>query len=289
MKCLFVYNKISGGSKEVSYHEEIIKYLNNIYDYVDLFEPNVGKDISTVLSCNNYDDVICAGGDGSITLLIDKLKQLDFNGNIGYIPLGTANDFARKNNLPLNIDKSLKVIKDRNIENIKIGKANNKVLLYGLALGKISSVSYTAKIHNKKRFAKFSYIIEGLKELFSFKTKKIYLKFQGYEIEYDTPLILILDSKTLGGFKVNHGKLNSYDVLILKKGLLNGLFGIASIFLFGYKKTNTIYYDYFSLQDFCVETSKIESWCLDGERYDSESIEIHARKENINLYTKKVG
>ena len=54
MKCLFVYNKISGGSKEVSYHEEIIKYLNNIYDYVDLFEPNVGKDISTVLSCNNY-------------------------------------------------------------------------------------------------------------------------------------------------------------------------------------------------------------------------------------------
>ena len=84
---------------------------------------------------------------------------------------------------------------------------------------------------------------------------------------------------------MNYGKVNSYDVVILKKGLLNGLIGIISIFLFGYKKTNTIFYDYFNLQELSV-TSKNSSWCLDGEEYISNKIDIKAKKVNIKLIKK---
>ena len=285
MNCLFVYNNLSGGSKEVKYHDYIIKYLNSIYDEVDLFETCKGKDISTVLACKKYDDVICAGGDGSISLLINRLYELGYVCNIGYIPLGTANDFSRIHNIPRNVYKALKVIKNRNILEIKLGKANDKVMLYGLALGKISNVSYKANIANKKLLSKFSYILEGLKELFSLKKQEITLYIDDRKIEYTTPLILILASKSLGGFKVNYGKVNAYDVVILKQGLLNGLLGIISVFLFGYKKTNTLFYDYFNLQEFSVE-SKSSSWCLDGEKYESKHIDIKANEVNIHLIKK---
>ena len=38
MRCLYVFNKLSGGNKEIYYHEKIISTLKEIYDNVDLFE-----------------------------------------------------------------------------------------------------------------------------------------------------------------------------------------------------------------------------------------------------------
>ncbi len=284
MSCLFVYNKISGGEKEIKHHEYIVNKLKEIYDDVDLFESGQGKDIYYVLKNKKYRDVICAGGDGSISLLLNDLIKYGFNGFVGYIPLGTANDFARKHNIPLNVKKSLELIKNKKAEVVSLGKANNRLLLYGLALGKVSGVSYKANINTKKKISKFSYILEGLKELFLYKKYNIKLKFDSHILEYKTPLILILETKTLGGFKVNKGKTNAYDVIVLKPGLFNGLFGIINIFLFGYKKTNTIFYDYFNLENFIVETKEIESWCLDGEQIQEQVIEVSSNKEKIVLY-----
>ncbi|MBQ9730556.1 MAG: hypothetical protein IJV94_00320 [Bacilli bacterium] len=284
MSCLYVYNKVSGGEKETKHHEYIINQLKTIYSEVDIFETCHGKDIKDVLINKKYKDIICAGGDGSISLLLNDLLHIGFDGFIGYIPLGTANDFARKHNIPLDVKKSLNIIENRKAEIINLGKANNRLLLYGLALGKVSGVSYKAKLNTKKRISKFSYILEGMKELFSFKKYHINLKFESHSISYKTPLVLILDTKTLGGFKVNKGKINAYDVIVLKSGLFNGLFGIISIFLFGYKKTNTMFYDYFNLSNFTIEANDIESWCLDGERIEEQVIEVSANKEKIVLY-----
>lgn len=287
MRCLYVFNKLSGGNKEIYYHEKIISTLKEIYDNVDLFEVG-NENISSRLSKINYDDVICSGGDGSITLLVNELINFGFKGNVGYIPLGTANDFARKHNIPLNVSKALKIIKNKNIELINVGKANEYNFLYGLALGKVSSVGFKVSKESKKNFSKFAYVIEGLKELFSFKKYQIKLKFAAYNIEYKTPLVLILDSKSLGGFKINKGKSNAYDVITLKPKLLNGAIGLISIFLFGYKKTNTIFYDYFNLQEFELEVEKSQDWCLDGEKINAKNIKVLAHKEDIKLY-KKVG
>lgn len=287
MRCLYVFNKLSGGNKEIYYHEKIISTLKEIYDNVDLFEVG-NENISSKLSEINYDDVICSGGDGSITILVNELINFGFIGNIGYIPLGTANDFARKHNIPLNVSKALKIIKNKNIELINVGKANEYNFLYGLALGKVSSVGFKVSKENKKNFSKFAYVIEGLKELFSLKKYKIKLKFTAYNIEYKTPLVLILDSKSIGGFKINKGKSNAYDVIILKPKLLNGAIGLISIFLFGYKKNNTIFYDYFNLQEFELEVEKSQDWCLDGEKINAKNIKVLAHKEDIKLY-KKVG
>jgi diacylglycerol kinase family enzyme len=287
MRCLYVFNKLSGGNKEIYYHEKIISTLKEIYDNVDLFEVG-NENISSKLSKINYDDVICSGGDGSITLLVNELINFGFKGNVGYIPLGTANDFARKHNIPLNVSKALKIIKNKNIELINVGKANEYNFLYGLALGKVSSVGFKVSKESKKNFSKFAYVIEGLKELFSLKKYKIKLKFTAYNIEYKTPLVLIIDSKSLGGFKINKGKSNAYDVIILKPKLLNGAIGLISIFLFGYKKTNTIFYDYFNLQEFELEVEESQDWCLDGEKINAKNIKVLAHKEDIKLY-KKVG
>lgn len=285
MNCLFVYNKIAGGNKEKLYHKKIISLLQSIYDEIDLFEAG-NKKISSALLDKSYDDVICCGGDGSITILVNELINFGFQGKVGYIPLGTANDFARKHDIPLNINKSLNIIKNKNEQLVHVGKANEYNFLYALALGKVSSVGYRVSRKNKKMFSKFSYVFAGFKELFSCKKYNIRLKFDGYNLEYKTPLVLILDTKTLGGFKINHNKTNAYDVLILKSGLLNGVIGLISIFLFGYKKTNTIHYDYFNLQTFEIELEKEENWCLDGEKITSKNIKVYAHKERFNLYKK---
>ena len=49
MRCLYVFNKLSGGNKETYYHEKIISTLKEIYDNVDLFEVG-NENISSRLS-----------------------------------------------------------------------------------------------------------------------------------------------------------------------------------------------------------------------------------------------
>ena len=286
MKCLFVYNEQSGGSKEINYHEQIIEYLNNLYDHVDAFHAGVDNDLHFVLENNHYDDVICSGGDGSIAILVNKLISYGFQGNIGYIPLGTANDFARNHKIPLNVEKSLDIIKNKKSELVHLGIVNEKVMLYALAIGKLSGVSYKTKSKEKKSLTKFSYLLTGIKELFSNKKIELKLIFDFFKIDYKTPLMLVLDSNTLGGFKVNHKKKNAYDVLIFKGGALRSSIGIIGMFLFGYKKTNTRFYDYFNLQNFEIELMNEQSWCLDGEEFKSQKVNVSAHRERINLYKK---
>ena len=56
--------------------------------------------------------IVVAGGDGSMHAVIAALHRRDDLGRtvLGLLPLGTGNDFARGNNLPLDVEEAAQVI-----------------------------------------------------------------------------------------------------------------------------------------------------------------------------------
>lgn len=286
MKCLYIYHSLSGSNKENKNHDLILNRLSEIYSSLECFEITKEKNEIDKLLTYDFDDIIVSGGDGSFSLFINHLSKIDFKGCIGYIPTGTANDFARNNGIPFNIKKALDIIENKQQKKVLFGKVNDRYFTYALALGKISNVGYKTKQENKRLLRKFSYILSGVKELFSNKVYEIKIKTNEFEKVFKTPLILVLNTNYLGGFKVNKNNREMYDVIVLKNRFLNGALSLIKIFLFGYNKKETKGYHYYKISSFEITSQTKEKWCVDGEEYLTSKLLINSDGKECRVYKK---
>lgn len=278
---LLIYSELSNRRK-IKYIKKIKETIKNKYGDFDVFV--VGENKLNSVYLNKYSHIICAGGDGSISLLFEEVIKQNYLNKISYFPIGTANDFARNHHISRNIKSSLKEFDGNKKYTFKIGTISSFPLLYAAAFGKVSGVAYKASLQTKKSASKIAYLLYGLRELFSRKTYDIEIEYEGKKIKYKTPLILILNTCSLGGFKINNTKCEPYDVIIFKNDFQNGALGIFKLFLFGYKKKNTMYYDYYQLSNFKIYLKNDEDICVDGEKRILKVIDINANEYEISLF-----
>ena len=94
--CL-IYNLNSSSGRKSKFINRVLSKLkeNNSVDYFETKTINQAEKIFKDFNQKNYDRLIVAGGDGSVSFAINELIKNDFNFKedfaIGYIPAGTAN------------------------------------------------------------------------------------------------------------------------------------------------------------------------------------------------------
>ena len=96
MKTLIIYNSYSGKNKIIRKIEYIKSRLKEKYNVVDCYESKSKYDIKNyiLLCANQYNTILIAGGDGSLNEAINGLMLLKEKPILGYIPMGTCNDFG---------------------------------------------------------------------------------------------------------------------------------------------------------------------------------------------------
>ncbi len=95
-----------------------------------------GEEIKTKyrdLSESDFDFIVAAGGDGTISSIASVLIGKDIP--LGVVPLGTFNHFAKDMNLPLNIDDALNVIINGKVQKIDAGKVNEHYFINNSSIG----------------------------------------------------------------------------------------------------------------------------------------------------------
>lgn len=90
---------------------------------------------------DNYDHVLISGGDGTVDIVLNIMKELDVNKPIGILPTGTANDFANALSLPFNVREAIENIINSKPKKIDIGKVNNKYFINVASAGMFTDVS----------------------------------------------------------------------------------------------------------------------------------------------------
>lgn len=75
---------------------------------------SAGTGLDPILAEHTDEDVIVAGGDGSLHALLRALYRRDELGRrrVGLLPLGTGNDFARGSGIPLDVTAAAGVVRD---------------------------------------------------------------------------------------------------------------------------------------------------------------------------------
>ncbi len=132
-KLLLLTNPVSGKTEGQKIKGKLFSILKNHlpakeYDIVAT-EPDMKDQLSNI--CMGYEKVVAAGGDGTISNIIQAMEGLGWKQKIGIIPLGTGNDLARSLGI-LEAAKSgglenlIKIILKGKTKQLDILEVNNK-------------------------------------------------------------------------------------------------------------------------------------------------------------------
>ncbi len=238
---------------------------------------------------NDFDVIVCYGGDGTLNYLVNALVKNDIDKPIGYISGGSTNDFARNFDNAKTIKDKCKIIANGKLFNYDIGYFNNKTYFnYVAAFGAFTKTSYITSSEAKKVLGYGAYALSALAtipESFSYRLN-MKIKHDNGEEEGTYIYGCVSNSLSVGGMKFSFYKNSSLDdgqfeVLLVKSpdnvgDVVNILNDLSS------GKVNDEYVHSFKTSKLDIVADEKIMWTLDGE-YGGEY-----KKTNIAIVPKRV-
>ena len=293
MKSIFVYNPESGNGKLNKYEGYIVRKLEQKYGEIEVV-PTTHAGHATALAQNaigKYDYFFCAGGDGTLNEVINGFGNAENKPIIGYIPCGTVNDVARSLGLTTNVKKAVKILINGKPQEHDTFKVNNKYGIYVCCTGLFTKSSYSTDRTSKKKLGKLAYFIKGGKEIFDTRPVYVELETENEHISKSCTLVLILNSRSVAGFKLNkEAALDDGMVEVVmfhsdkNKVLLTDIIRTMGAFAFGLESIkNNVKVTYRKLSKFTLTTSEGTIINLDGEKSAGGSFDFEVINKGISI------
>lgn len=207
-KMLFIYNPNAGtGVLKPKLSDVVDIFVKGGYE-VTIYPTQCAHDAltKTVSYTEDYDIIVCSGGDGTLDEVVTGVSKRARRVPIGYIPAGTTNDFAHSLNISSNILEAADVAVNGVPFPCDVGKFNDDYFVYIAAFGLFTDVSYETKQSMKNVLGHLAYILEGSKQIFNIPSYHIRAAHDDEVIEDDFVFGMVTNSSSVGGFKGIIGK-----------------------------------------------------------------------------------
>lgn len=235
-----IYNPTSG-------REEMKKKLADILDRLERggietsCHATIGEGDATLAAAaavdRKFDIVIAAGGDGTLNEVVSGLAERAYRPQLGIIPLGTTNDFARAIGIPRQWESAVDIIIRQHTRKIDIGKVNEKYFVNIAGGGSLTELTYEVPSKLKTMIGQLAYYMKGLEKLPRLKPSRLKIMCEELVTEDEFMLFLISNSNSVGGFEklAPFASLDDgyFDVLLLKKCNLADFIKIVTLALRG--------------------------------------------------------
>ena len=209
-KILFVVNKKTGAGKNSSKVYEAVREFAAAGYATTICPIDIGlrMEAADFLREEQYDKVICMGGDGTLSHTVTSVMELEDRPVIGYIPAGTTNDFSHNIGLGKDIKRAALTAVYGDRFSFDIGKFNDRYVTYVAVFGAFSDVSYGTNQYFKNVFGHAAYVIKGIAAAPKSLSDKSHMKIETDDetIEGDFVFGAIGNTFTVGGFRLNEMK-----------------------------------------------------------------------------------
>jgi YegS/Rv2252/BmrU family lipid kinase len=118
--------------------------------------------------------VIVGGGDGSLSTVIDDF--LGTNAVFAFLPLGTANSFAKTMGVPVDLDGAIDVIANGVRRRIDLGYVDKDYFANAAAMGMSPLIAETVPHSLKKWLGMFGYILWAIRVAFKFRPFRLHIR-----------------------------------------------------------------------------------------------------------------
>ena len=234
-----------------------------------------------------YDCVLVAGGDGTVSTVVNGLLKLDQKPILGVLPYGSANDVSHILGIKRNIMKTLVLYTTSEPAEIDVYQMNNHYFIYTAAAGLFTRISYDISRQSLNQFGQIAYYVEGIKDLTSEYAFDMAIQFGDKHIQKKVTLLLGLSANRVGGiplFFKTKSKLDDglFEInLFESKGFLSKLRVLSFFIRLGRKVRSDIV---LKSQSFHIQTSQDVKWNADGEYVCDGDIEINVLPKALKVF-----
>lgn len=291
---LFIYNPNSGQKTINDQLSWIIDYLSEKEYLTSIYATQAPRDASKIIGKygENFEEIIVAGGDGTLDEAIAAVSKAKIDPLISYIPTGSTNDFSKSLKIPTDIEKAVKLASRGYQKRIDIGQIDDKYFVYVAAFGSISDVSFNTDQDAKNIFGRSAYIIEGLKQtlpLTNMTSYKMDVLVDDENISGDFIHFMVTNSVSVGGFEGITGDNVSLSDGVFELTMVRRPQSLADVNKIISGLTNREDNDMLIFRQgshFEVKTDQKVSWSLDGEYGGTTTFaQIDALKEKVRMRT----
>ncbi|WP_315969615.1 diacylglycerol kinase [Numidum massiliense] len=249
-----------------------------------------GDAIAAARAASAYDVVIAAGGDGTIHEVINGLAGMSTRPQLGIIPAGTTNDFARAIGIPRNMREACRVIGDGYTLPIDIGRMNERYFINIAGGGWLTDVTYDVPSKLKAVIGQLAYYAKGLEKIPTIHPIRVTIETNDETIEETIMLFLIANSSSVGGFEklAPEADLSDglFDVIVVKKVNLPEFIRIAGMTLRG-EHVNHPQVRYFKTNRLRITSPDEVLINLDGEQGSELPCEFEVLSHHFQLIVPK--
>lgn len=240
-----------------------------------------------VTACEGcYDLVVSIGGDGTLHETLNGLVNQKHHPKLGVVPLGTANDFARALQIPLDPEEAIRTLASPRVKTVDIGRLNDRFFANVVAVGSIAeSISYVSS-EDKTKLGMFAYLKEGLKTLIGTSAHPLVIQYDDKRWEGESPLFLAVLTNSVGGIEslvpdaaVDDGLLHCF--IIKDLSILNTISASVSILLGNLKEHKDVIY--FTAKNVSLSSSESVNTNVDGEQGPSLPITLSVLPRHIEV------
>ena len=286
--CL-IYNLNSSSGRKSKFINKVLSKLkeNNSVEYFETKTINQAKKIFKNFNQKNYDRLIVAGGDGSVSFAINELIKNDFKFKedfaVGYIPAGTANLLQAELSMNKKVDDIANVLVSNNYKPSNLVKINENYFFLMAGIGWDAKIVHSINSKIKKILGKIIFGIKGFQYFIFMNNKKLNVTFDGQF--YQADWILSSNTKYYAGHHMIN-KTNIFEdklVTYIFKDLtrINLLYSIFLIILNGDLNKNKNVITTYS-QNITIDGNDLIPVQIDGDNFGSY------KKIHLNLSNKKV-
>jgi len=187
MRALVIVNPAAGDEANAATFEALSRHFTAArieYEICETREDQKPGDIVRARRRAGFDFVVSAGGDGTISAVVDGLSGSGIP--LGIIPIGTQNMLARELDIPLGIEEAVVLLarapRARKIDALRIG---TRLYVLNVSVGMSAAIIGGTTPRNKSRFGRLAYWWTALRKLFTLRSRTLRVAVDGETHTYE--------------------------------------------------------------------------------------------------------
>lgn len=266
---LYICNPIAGRGKARERLSGMIEFYNSCGFIPRVYMTGPDRDLKEAFSLFPESGfLVCSGGDGMLNLMINTLSELGIDVPIGYIPMGTTNDFSKTIGLPKKFEDVLRTSVSEYYSRIDAGELEGRRFAYVAGFGNFTDISYKTPQISKNMLGYLAYLLEGARSISDIKPYHVKVTAGEEILEGDYVFGLVTNSTSVAGVRPPSGAATKLDdglmelTLIRMPRNLAELRELAGSYLTSDGRSELI--ECRQGREFGFEAEKLD-WTLDGE------------------------
>ena len=200
-KLLLIINPVAGRNQAQADLFKMVRVFAEHDCEVTVYPTRGPQDCTrkVLADAGRFDLVVCCGGDGTLNEMVSGMMQREDPVPMGFIPLGSTNDFAASLHLPSHVEEAALRCVEGTAFHMDVGSLNDRYFNYIAAFGAFTEASYATPQQIKNALGHLAYILEGVKSLGRLQPIHVRITADGETFEEDYLFGAVTNTVSLGG------------------------------------------------------------------------------------------